>query len=160
VQAIDGVDLTPQMLLRAREKGVYRQLKEADLTATGLPSGAYDLVCVCLVDEHLADPRPLYQEAWRLARPGGLLVLVGYHPQFIMVAGMPTHYTRGSGESVAIETHVHLLSEQVASALGAGWALAEMREQLIDEAWLQLKPQWRRFRHHPITFAFVWRKPS
>jgi SAM-dependent methyltransferase len=160
VPAIDGVDLTPQMLLRARERGIYRQLTEGDLTATGLESGAYDLVCVCLVDEHLADLRPLYREAWRLARPGGLLVLVGYHPHFIMVAGMPTHYTRGSGESVAIETHVHLLSEQVQSALGAGWALAELREQVIDERWLELKPQWRRFRHHPITFAFVWQKTA
>jgi hypothetical protein len=117
-------------------------------------------VTVGLVDEHLPALGPLYGEAWRLARPGGFLVLVGYHPHFIMAAGMPTHYTSPSGEPVAIETHVHLMSEHVSAALSAGWALAELRERVIDDAWLTLKPQWARFRGHPIAFAFVWRTPA
>ena len=33
-------------------------LAEADVAATGLESSAYDLVTVCLVDEHLPDLRP------------------------------------------------------------------------------------------------------
>ncbi len=160
VTAIDGVDLTPEMLAVARSKRVYRHLAEADLAATGLQAAAYDLVTVCLVDEHLADLHTLYDEAGRLARPGGYLVLVGFHPQFIMTAGMPTHYTAGSGEPVAIETHIHLLSEHATAALRRGWILLEMKEQLIDEAWLVLKPKWERFRNHPIAFAFAWHKPA
>jgi SAM-dependent methyltransferase len=160
VAVIDGVDLTPEMLAAARPKGIYRHLVEADLAATGLASAAYDLVTVCLVDEHLPDLNPLYREAWRLAAPGGFLVLVGYHPHFIMASGMPTHFDSASGEPVAIETHVHLLSDHVAAALAAGWTLAEMREGVIDDAWLALKPKWARLRNHPITFAFVWRKPA
>jgi len=160
VGEIDGVDLTPEMLALARSKGVYRRLVAADLGATGLESAAYDLVTVSLVDEHLPDLRPLYAEAWRLAKLGGFFVLVGYHPHFIMVSGMPTHYTSGSGEPVAIDTHVHLLSDHITTALNAGWALAEMKEQLIDGAWVALKPTWERFRNHPIAFAFVWRRPA
>ena len=72
--------------------------------------GAYDLVVTCLVDEHLADLRPLYVEARRIARPDGVYVLVGFHPHFIMASGMPTHYDSASGEAVAIQTYVHLLS--------------------------------------------------
>lgn len=158
VAAIDGVDLTPEMLAIARSKGVYRRLVEADVAATGLAAAAYDLVTVCLVDEHLPDVRPLYCEAFRLAAPGGFLVLVAYHPHFIMAAGMPTHYTRATGEPVAIETHVHLLSDHVTAALTAGWTLTEMRERIIDDTWLALKPKWAPFRGHPITAAFVWRK--
>ena len=30
------------------------------------------------------------------------------------------------------------------AALGAGWELAELRERLIDDAWLELKPKWER----------------
>jgi hypothetical protein len=75
-----------------------------------------------------------------------------------MTAGMPTHFTRASGEPVAIETHVHLLSEHATAALDAGWTLLEMRERVIDEAWLRLKPKWERFRHHPIAAAFVWQR--
>jgi SAM-dependent methyltransferase len=160
VATIDGVDLTPEMLAVARAKGIYRHLVEADVAASGLPSAAYDLVTVCLVDEHLPELPPVYREAWRLARPSGILVVVGFHPHFIMAAGMPTHYTSGLGEPVAIDTHVHLLSEHVTAALDVGWSLREMKEQVIDDAWLELKPKWARFREHPIAFAFAWRKPD
>jgi SAM-dependent methyltransferase len=160
VAAIDGVDLTPAMLAVARSKDVYRCLVEADLAATGLQASAYDLVTVCLVDEHLLDLRPLYREAFRLAVPGGFLVLVAFHPHFIMASGMPTHYTSAMGEPIAIETHVHLLSDHVSTALAAGWALAELKERVIDRAWLVLKPKWERLRGQPIAAAFVWRKPA
>jgi SAM-dependent methyltransferase len=154
--AIDGVDLTPEMLERARTRGVHRRLLEGDVAATGLDAGAYDLVICSLVDEHLATLGPLYAEARRLARPGGTFVIVGFHPHFIMASGMPTHYDSASGEPVAIETHVHQLSEHVSAGLDAGWALAEMRERLIDDAWLELKPKWTALRGQPIAFGFAW----
>ena len=115
---IDGVDLTPEMLALAQSKGVYRHLTEADVAATGLASAAYDLVTTSLVDEHLADLAPLYREAWRIAKPGACYALVGFHPQFMMVSGMPTHYTSASGEDIAISTHLHLLSDHVAARSG------------------------------------------
>ena len=158
VASVDGVDLTPRMLAVARSRGAHDRLVEADVTATGLESGVYDLVISSLVDEHLPDLRPLYTEAWRLAAPGGLFVIVAFHPHFIMVSGMPTHFTADSGEPVAITTHVHLLSEQVSAGLEAGWHLAEMREGVVDERWLAVKPKWERFRGHPVSAALVWRK--
>jgi SAM-dependent methyltransferase len=160
VEAIDGVDLTPEMLEVARSRGVHRRLVEADVASTGLRSGGYDLVVTSLVDEHLADLAPLYSEAFRLAKPGAKYVLVGFHPHFIMAAGMPTHYDNASGEPVAIETHVHLLSDHTAAALGAGWRLAELKERVIDDAWLRLKPKWERLRGQPLAFAAVWVKPG
>ena len=158
VAAVDGVDLTPEMLAVARERGVYRRLVEADVAASGLDPSAYDLVTACLVDEHLPDLRPLYREASRLAKSDGLFLLAGYHPHFIMAFGVPTHFENAFGEPVAIETHVHLLSEHVTTAMDAGWVLLEMKEGVIDDAWLEVKPQWRRYRDHPISFAFVWHK--
>ena len=158
VEAIDGVDLTPEMLAVARERGVHRKLVEADVTATGLADEHYDLVITSLVDEHLADLRPLYAEAYRLAKPGATYVLIGYHPHFIMATGMPTHYDNAAGESVAIETHLHLLSDHTAAALGAGWELAELKERVIDDVWVELKPKWERLRGQPVTFAFAWRR--
>jgi SAM-dependent methyltransferase len=155
---IDGVDLTPEMLAVARSRRVYDRLVEADLAATGLDGGAYDLVITCLVDEHLAELAPLYKEAHRLAAPRACLVLVGYHPHFIMAAGMPTHFHGGSGEPIAIETHLHLLSHHVTAGLQAGWTLVEMKERLIDDVWLRLKPKWAPFENHPIAMAFAWRK--
>src|SRR3954454_5234532 len=98
--AVDGLALTPEMRAAARARGVHRRLAVADVADSGLRGGAYDLVVSCLVDEHLADVAALYREAWRLARPGGQLVLVGFHPHFIMASGMPTHFASASGEPV------------------------------------------------------------
>lgn len=158
VASVDGVDLTPEMLAAARARGAHDRLVEADLADTGLPGGGYDLVISSLVDEHLADLGPLYREAWRLARPGGRFVLVGLHPHFIMTAGMPTHFTTADGESIAITTHVHLVSAHIAAGLAAGWRLAEMREAVVDERWIGLKPKWERLRSHPVSAAYVWLK--
>jgi SAM-dependent methyltransferase len=157
VGEIDGLDLSPRMLEAARERGVYRSLHEGEVGDSGLGAGAYELVTSCLVDEHLADLRPLYAEAARLAAPGGRFVLVGFHPHFIIASGIPTHFDDAeSGEPVAIETHVHLLSEHVAAGLGAGFTLAALHERTVDDEWIALKPKWERFRGHPISFSLVW----
>jgi SAM-dependent methyltransferase len=158
VPVIDGVDATPEMLDHARKRNVFASLHLADVCATGLTAATYDLVTTCLVDEHLAELAPLYAEAARLARRGGTYVVVGFHPFFIMATGMPTHFKAADGEPMAIETHVHLLSDHAKAALAAGWQLAEMREQVVDDRWVQTKPSWAVFRDVPISFAFVWRR--
>jgi SAM-dependent methyltransferase len=155
---IDGIDLTPEMLVVAAERRIYDHLAEADVTSTGLPSGAYDLVTTCLVDEHLRDLDPFYAEVGRLLRPSGFHVLVGYHPHFMMAAGIPTHFDRRPGEPVAIETYVHLLSDHVTAARAAGLTLSNLRERVIDDRWIGLKPQWERYRGHPVSFAMVLRR--
>jgi SAM-dependent methyltransferase len=157
VGEIDGVDLSPGMLEAARGRGVYRSLAEATVEESGLDSDAYDLVVACLVDEHLADLGPLYAEAARLAAPGGRFALVGFHPHFIIASGMPTHFDDAeSGEPLAIETHVHLLSDHVAAGLGAGLTLAALHERVVDDEFLAAKPKWERYRGHPVSFSFVW----
>jgi SAM-dependent methyltransferase len=158
VENIDGVDIAPEMLRLAAEKAVFRRLDVSDVTSTPLDSDAYDLVIACLIDEHLSELEPLYREAARLASEDGLLILVGYHPYFIMAAGMPTHYNSRSGEPLAIETHLHLMGDHVTAAASNGWQLREMRERLIDDSWIALKPKWERFRNYPISFAAVWKK--
>ncbi len=158
VARLDGIDLTPEMLEVARRRKIYDHLVHSDVAATGLEGGVYDLVTTCLVEEHLRDLSPLYRETSRLLRPGGMHVLVGYHPHFIMTAGMPTHFDRASGESVAIETYVHLMSDHVTAARAAELSLIEMRERLVDDRWIALKPRWERYRNHPVSFAMAWRK--
>src|ERR1700742_3049737 len=161
VGEIDGVDLSPGMLAAARERGVYRSLREGEVADTGLDSAAYDLVVACLVDEHLADLRPLYGEAARLAAPGGRFALVGFHPHFIIASGMPTHFDDAeSGEPLAIETHLHLLSDHVAAGLGAGLTLAALHERVVDDEFLARMPKWEGFRGHPISFACVGSSPE
>ncbi|HJT81716.1 MAG TPA: class I SAM-dependent methyltransferase [Chthoniobacterales bacterium] len=158
VKMIDGVDATPEMLDRARDRQLFSSLHLADVCATGLPATTYDLVMTCLVDEHLADLAPLYAEASRISLDGAAYVLVGFHPFFIMASGMPTHFKGADGAPVAIETHVHLLCDHVTAALAAGWRLTELHEQVIDDRWVKTKPSWAAYRDVPISFACVWRR--
>jgi len=145
------------MLDVARTKGVYRTLRLADVSHTGLPAAAYELCVQSLADEHLPDLRPLYREVARVIRRGGAFVIVGFHPQFLM-AGTPTHFDRAPGQPVTIRSYVHLLSNHV-KAHASGWSLREMDEGLIDEAWLRKKPKWDVYLGLPISFAMVWRQP-
>lgn len=155
--AIDGIDLTPEMLEVARTKNVYRTLRVADVSNTGLADKAYDLCTQSLADEHLSELGPLYREVARVTQPGGYFVIVGFHPQFLMM-GMPTHFNRASGEPVTIRSYVHLLSDHVKAARAAGWSLMEMDEGLIDEAWLRKKPKWESYLGIPVSFLMVWRQ--
>ena len=157
VGAVDGVDLTPEMLEQAAARELYRRLAVADVAATPLAAGAYGLVIACLVDDHLPALAPLHAEARRLLRPGGAFVTVSFHPHFVMLTGMPTHFENAAGERVAIDTHVHLLSEHVTAGLDAGLTLVELRERVVDDGWVALKPSWERWRDHPVTLAVVWR---
>jgi hypothetical protein len=59
--------------------------------------------------------------------------------------------------ATGLETNVYLISEHVTAGLRAGWTLIEMRERVIDDEWLALKPKWSRFRSQPVSVAFVWR---
>jgi SAM-dependent methyltransferase len=157
VEVIDGVDLTPGMLARAAERGVYRELRVGDVSATGCPAGAYGLVTQSLADEHLPRLEPVYLEAARVTRDDGRFVLIGFHPFFLM-AGVPTHFNAAPGEPMAIESYVHLTSDHVAAAGAAGWRLREMVEGLVDEAWIAAKPKWEAYRDRPVSFAMVWEK--
>jgi hypothetical protein len=154
--AVDGVDITPEMLDVARSRGVYRTLGIADVLETGLPAETYDLCTQSLADEHLPDLGPLYREVGRVTKRGGHFVIVGFHPQFLM-AGVPTHFDRAPGEPVTIRSYVHLLSDHVKAAHAAGWSLLEMDEGLVDDAWLQRKPKWQNYLGLPISFSMVWR---
>jgi SAM-dependent methyltransferase len=155
VARIDGVDLTPAMLDLARSRGLHASLVEADVRASGLPQGAYDLVVCSLVDEHLPELGGLYYEARRLLRPRGAFVLVGVHPFFLMSVGMPTHF-EGPGGPVAIETHVHLPGDHVAAGSAAGLALVELHEGLVGDRLIARKPSWEPYRLWPFSSAWVW----
>ncbi len=156
IATIDGVDLTPEMLSKARERGLHRRLEEADVRSTPLPTGAYDLAICSLVDEHLRELAPLYREARRLLCADGRFVVVGYHPFFIMASGMPTHFDDANGRPVAIETYVHLPSEHMQAAQTVGFVATEMHEAVIDDEWIRRKPKWDTYRDWPISFAWVW----
>jgi SAM-dependent methyltransferase len=156
-QAVDGVDVTPEMLAHAARRGVYRRLVEGDLRDTKLCDASYDVCTQSLACDHLPELGPLYREVRRILRPAGQFVLVGYHPHFLL-SGIPTHFDRDSGDSVAIVNHVHLLSDHFKAARAAGLSLLEIDERLVDAEWLAERPRWSKYRSLPLSFLLSFRR--
>ena len=150
--AIDGLDMTEAMLDKARGKGIYRTLLLADVRSTGLPDASYDAVVQVLACEHLDAIEPLYAEVKRITKPKGVFVLVGYHP-YMMLRGIPTHFTRSDGRDLAIQQFIHLTSDHVNAGTAAGLRLEQMEENVVDEAWVADNPKYQRHFGSPISFA-------
>ena len=73
--SLDGVDLSPGMLERARARDVYRSLETADLTRSlPIADDAYDaVICVGTLTGGHVGPGVLVEFA-RITAPGGLIV--------------------------------------------------------------------------------------
>lgn len=157
VDAIDGVDATPQMLAIAEAKGVYRRLLAADVGETTLASEAYQLATMSLADEHLPELSPVYREAARLLQPDGHFLVLGYHPFFLM-NGLITHFHRADGAAVTVRSYVHLFADHFRAGAAGKLRLVGFDECVIDEEWLKTKPKWRPYLNWPVSFAMLWRK--
>lgn len=72
---LDGVDLAPAMLAKARDKGMYDRLDQADLLTflSGQKDG-YDAIVAAATLIHFGDLGSLFQAAARRLRPDGLFV--------------------------------------------------------------------------------------
>ena len=72
---LDGVDLSPRMLERARETGAYRVLEEGDLLdcLARQETGAIDLVTAADVFVYVASLAPILAASRRILARGGLM---------------------------------------------------------------------------------------
>jgi predicted TPR repeat methyltransferase len=72
--SLEGVDLSPAMLARARARGLYDALHEADIARfLAVRPGRLDLLLAADVLVYLGDLAPLLAAAARSLAPGGLL---------------------------------------------------------------------------------------
>jgi predicted TPR repeat methyltransferase len=93
--AIDGFDISPEMLHLARAKGLYRALHEVDLTGplSALPTGYGAVVSAGTFTHGHLGPEPL-RALLAIARPGALFVIGVNQVHFesrgfaVMLAGM------------------------------------------------------------------------
>ncbi len=77
-----GLDASPEMLRRARERVPAATLSVADLSAPlELETATFDLAVASLVLHYLRDWVPTLRELRRVLRPDGALVLSTHHPE-------------------------------------------------------------------------------
>lgn len=92
--AVEGLDLSPQMLAVARVRdaaGRIRAWHHAAAEATGLPGDSFDLITLQFVCHELPAEatRAVLEEAARLLRPGGVVALVDQDPDSAVIRRLP-----------------------------------------------------------------------
>lgn len=155
---IVGVDRTEEMLVRARERGVYERTVRADVKETGLPEGSFDGAITSMALCHVPDLGAFFREARRVLRSGGWLVALDFHP-FFLFSGIPTHFDPpGGGDAIAIENYVHPLSSFFRVAGEHGFIVREMEERFVDAEWVASMPQYERYLGWPITHFWAFER--
>ena len=123
-RTVDGCDLTPGMLAKARETGHYRRLFEADLNVPPLDSadGAYGAaVAVGVFSFSLIHPAAL-DEILRLLAPGAPLA-IGVNANFY-AEGTLARKLGALGAAGRIERLAEEHGDHIGSAGMTGWAIA------------------------------------
>ena len=72
---LDGVDLSPKMLAKARQRAIYNELAVSDLYPfLEKKAGCYDVIVAAGVFEHIGDPHRIFRAAFDALRDSGLFV--------------------------------------------------------------------------------------
>lgn len=147
-----GVDLSPDMLSRARTRGCYAEVRQASLTDTGLAAGDFDGVITSMALCHVEQLSDVFQEARRLLRPQGWFGVVDYH-SFFLLRGIPSHYDHPeTGQPVAVINHIHSASAFFNTGHHHGFTLREFEERFVTPAWVEASPSYQKYLGWPITF--------
>jgi ubiquinone/menaquinone biosynthesis C-methylase UbiE len=145
-----GVDLTPEMLARARERVPRAEFQTADLRNLPADDDSFDVVVCGLALAHLPELDAAVIELARVLAPGGRLIVSVLHP-FQALLGWHAPFTGSDGQRGFIREHPHLHADYLAAFAAAGLMLRACAEPQITEA--QLITKRRAFRHIPETTA-------
>lgn len=114
-----GVDTSPEMLARARDKVPAGAFYEADLHELPLPDDSVDLVVCAIALSHVADLAQALAEFVRVLRPDGHLVISDSRG-LIGDIGLPLVRVGPGGEFGYMPTWSRLASDYLAAALPLG----------------------------------------
>jgi len=110
-----GIDLSPRMIERARERGIYDDLVAGDAAAVlGAAAGRFDLIAAADMLIYLGDLRPMLAAARRVAADGALLVFSLECPPGNATPG-PGYVLQPSGR------FAHSLGYATDAAAAEGW---------------------------------------
>ena len=123
-----GVDLVYDMLAAGIGRHDRRhRLAAADIRALPFAAERFHTIWCRLVLGHLRDPRPAYQEFFRVSKPGGRLVVTDFHPAALS-AGHARTFRDERGLLHAVETHPHTAEHHQQTAREAGFRLERARD--------------------------------
>jgi SAM-dependent methyltransferase len=128
---VRGIDVSPGMLARARERGL--DVQEGSATALPFPDGEFDVVCSFKVLAHIDPVEPALAEMARVTRPGGYIVFDAYNRdslRFVIKRAFGPRRTSSTFDEGAIATRF--------DAPAVARARAEALGRVVDVAGIRI----------------------
>lgn len=145
-----GVDLTPEMLAKARDRVPGAEFQTADLRKLPADDASFEVIVCGLALAHLPELDGAVHELARVLAPGGHLIVSVLHP-FQALLGWHAPFTGSDGRRGFIREHPHLHGDYLAAFTKAGLDQKACVEPQITER--QLVAKRRAFRHVPKATA-------
>jgi ubiquinone/menaquinone biosynthesis C-methylase UbiE len=127
-----GVDGSPEMLAKARERAPGADLCAGDLARLPVDSGSSDLAVCALALSHVADLGPAIGELARVLRPQGTLVLSDFHPTMLLLGGSG-FFIGADGNAGNVRSFHHPQCEYLAAFRAAGLEIVDCEEPTLEE---------------------------
>ena len=98
---VTGIDLSPAMLRKAKDKAKGRDVSLLEMNAQALefPDGGFDAVILNLILSVVPDGAAAFREAWRVLRPDGRAVIFD---KFTSENGQISALRRGIGKIISL----------------------------------------------------------
>jgi ubiquinone/menaquinone biosynthesis C-methylase UbiE len=131
---IIGLDFSPGMLLKAKEKIKSKkvQFQETDLTKSwNVENNFADLITCSLTLEHIFNLNFIFSEGFQKLKPKGKFFICELHP-FKQYSGSKAKFENKNG-ILELEVFMHHVSEYVNCAIKNGFKLIELEEWFDDE---------------------------
>jgi SAM-dependent methyltransferase len=122
-----GVDISPDMLVRARARVLRGWFLLGDLRQLPLPADAVDLVVSGLALAHVPVLEPVMTEFARVLRPGGHLVISDAHHELVFL-GSVVKALGPAGEPGLVATYRHTAGDFLRAALPVGLQVRRCEE--------------------------------
>ena len=125
-----GVDLTPEMLARARSNVPEASFLRGDVRSVPASDAEFDLVVCALALSHLEDPGVGISELARVLRPGGQLVISVLHPTLACL-GWQAPFAGPDGQRGFVREHPHGHGEYLRAFRDSALSVLDCREPVL-----------------------------
>ncbi len=150
---VSGIDLTPEMLERARANVPEASFRVADLRELPFADQSFELVVCGLAMSHLPELDGAIGEIARVLTPGGRLVVSILHP-FQTLLGWNAPFSGPDGSRGFVREHPHLHGDYLSAFAAADFSVLSCVEPTITEHELGAKR--RAFRRIPEATAAAY----
>ncbi len=127
--SIIGLDFSPDMLLKAKEKikSDKVQFQQADLTKPwDIKDNYADLLSCSLTLEHISDLDYIFSEGFKKLKSEGIFFICELHP-FKQYTGSKAMFENENG-IMELEVFTHHVSEYINAAINSGFKILELKE--------------------------------